>query len=270
MRHERRNGHRSASMLNARQRGFTLIEVLCVCALFAVLAAILLPVCAAVRNSSRSAACRANLRQITVALQMYASDHEDSLPPLGYDLPDGRVSLPYILRDGIKNGRVWKCPASAETIRQFFSALSHPPKPLSFYSEDYDGSTDDEYVSYALNPQLLRLTGTDPDQLWISSGETMASINKPAQTVAFIDASSTATAPGVLGTEESNERYRHSGCAIVAFLDGHVATCQPSRLSEQASSEEGVSLPAATLRLHQGQLFTALEPESTYLLWNRF
>ena len=60
--------------------GFTLIELLTVIAIIGILAAILIPVVGAVRESARSAECTSNLRQIGTAFQLYAVDNADRFP----------------------------------------------------------------------------------------------------------------------------------------------------------------------------------------------
>ena len=62
-------------------KGFTLIELLVVIAIIAVLAAILFPVFAKAREKARTTTCTSNERQLIVALQMYAQDHGQKLPP---------------------------------------------------------------------------------------------------------------------------------------------------------------------------------------------
>ncbi len=64
---------------NHRQ-GFTLIELLVVIAIIAILAAILFPVFARAREKARQTTCTSNQKQIAALVQMYAQDHEESLP----------------------------------------------------------------------------------------------------------------------------------------------------------------------------------------------
>ena len=62
------------------KKGFTLIELLVVIAIIAVLAAILFPVFATAREKARQTTCMNNMRQLTLALNMYAQDNGQFLP----------------------------------------------------------------------------------------------------------------------------------------------------------------------------------------------
>lgn len=63
-----------------RSRGFTLIELLVVVAIIAILAAILMPVFARAREKARASSCLSNIRQLGLAVKMYADDHDETLP----------------------------------------------------------------------------------------------------------------------------------------------------------------------------------------------
>jgi prepilin-type N-terminal cleavage/methylation domain-containing protein len=61
-------------------RGFTLIELLTVMAILAVLAGMLFPVIAKSREQARKTVCMNNLRQIGMALAIYATNHGGAIP----------------------------------------------------------------------------------------------------------------------------------------------------------------------------------------------
>ena len=62
------------------KKGFTLIELLVVIAIIAILAAMLLPVLSRARENARRGVCMSNLKQIGLALKMYAQDYDEFFP----------------------------------------------------------------------------------------------------------------------------------------------------------------------------------------------
>src|SRR6185503_7054650 len=65
---------RIAGGIHIASAGFTLIELLVVIAVIAVLAALLLPALASAKSAAQSAKCKSNLKQLSLALNMYVSD----------------------------------------------------------------------------------------------------------------------------------------------------------------------------------------------------
>jgi prepilin-type N-terminal cleavage/methylation domain-containing protein len=67
---------------NRQERwAFTLIELLVVIAIIAILAAMLLPALAAAKDKAIRMQCSADIKQHTVAANLYANDFADNLPP---------------------------------------------------------------------------------------------------------------------------------------------------------------------------------------------
>jgi prepilin-type N-terminal cleavage/methylation domain-containing protein/prepilin-type processing-associated H-X9-DG protein len=102
-------------MLRRRARGFTLIELLVVIAIIAILAAILFPVFARARAKARQSACLSNMKQISLALIMYASDHDQLLPywcvwQNGTDHDNLDVTWDVSINPYMKNSQLLICP----------------------------------------------------------------------------------------------------------------------------------------------------------------
>jgi prepilin-type N-terminal cleavage/methylation domain-containing protein/prepilin-type processing-associated H-X9-DG protein len=99
------------------KRAFTLIELLVVIAIIAILAAILFPVFAQVRDRARMSACLSNMKQIGTSLMLYVQDYDETYPYIrfhGADTPTAERA--YVWKNAIlpylKSHDVLACPSN--------------------------------------------------------------------------------------------------------------------------------------------------------------
>ena len=148
----------------ATKNGFTLIELLVVIAIIAILAAILFPVFAKVREKARQTACLSNMKQIGLGLTQYVQDNDERYPSgsfTGYGEPGvpsywngfgvgwaGKI-YPYVKSQG-----VFKCPDDSASA-----------KPT---------------ISYAMNANFI------PDHN-TATAISLAALNSPSKTVFLLE-----------------------------------------------------------------------------------
>jgi prepilin-type N-terminal cleavage/methylation domain-containing protein len=81
--------------LRIENRAFTLIELLVVIAIIAILAGMLLPALGSAKNRAQRASCTNNLKQLGLAVFMYADNFNDRLPPTDFNPEKEPASGPW-------------------------------------------------------------------------------------------------------------------------------------------------------------------------------
>ena len=133
-----------------KRNGFTLVELLVVIAIIALLIAILLPALGRARGQANSLWCLSNLRQMGVAITMYAQFNKDSLPlyywngdgdPTGKGATDwGWLILPYLkagsgstYADNQDPGAMWAMYKDKDTVSGSNSATWYNSEKVQTY-----------------------------------------------------------------------------------------------------------------------------------------
>ncbi|EIQ00267.1 prepilin-type N-terminal cleavage/methylation domain-containing protein [Opitutaceae bacterium TAV1] len=95
-----------------KNRAFTLVELLTVIAIIGILAAIIIPVTARVREQARTTRCLAQMRQVGSAFLMYVNDNRGYLPVQSTPTAqwDAEGSWTYALFPYVDNRALFTCP----------------------------------------------------------------------------------------------------------------------------------------------------------------
>lgn len=257
---------------SARKSAFTLIELLTVIAIIGILAAIIIPTVGSVRKKAQSVRCTSNLRQIGVAIRVFANDNKGMMVPYR-----GEPSNPLI---PTSQGWLW-----TELLIPYmgFKVDKLPQLPGSFAEKDYRGEKDFFYIcpsseipvahrswgNYAIHPVIMKSTNGAKPNFPISR------VQRPSGVIIIADGSVDIVTTGETGgsasdnasqyfnktypytsdpisavfrapvTEElgnKNEdgqigwfRYRHNNSVNCLYLDGHVKSIPFGQRSKEVT-----------------------------------
>jgi prepilin-type N-terminal cleavage/methylation domain-containing protein/prepilin-type processing-associated H-X9-DG protein len=128
-----------------RAHGFTLVELLVVIAIIGLLVSLLLPAIQHSREAARRTHCKSNLRQIGLAIRLYADVHRGEFPQTSH--AGAERSWVYTLGDFLEDVEVIRvCPSDPQGVNR----LGPNGKGTSYVIN--------EYISYPVEGAILKLT----------------------------------------------------------------------------------------------------------------
>jgi len=209
---------------------FTLIELLVVIAIIAILAGMLLPALSKAKGQAQTTLCRSNLKQMGMAVFMYADDNNDKLP---YAWGAGKDT--YIHNANINNFEAllfsYYGRASFDASREgqnFTNGISQCPIRLK---EPLEGGNPWR-ISYGMNQYTSKNFPNTKGKFPSADTAKLGSVNNPSQTLLIADLAFVRNHPPIVNLSTNNLGFRHgekhpNGKALILFMDAHVDSFHP-------------------------------------------
>lgn len=198
-----------------RRAAFTLVEMLVVLVIIALMTAVLLPVFLKTRGATRAAVCQSNLHQISLALELYATDHSGYYPSVV--TAPRNCTWTYSLLGYVQNSALYSCPEADDAY------LTGCPSSTTTNGVAYHHDGD-----YLINDpgdvsRFRRTAIHNADHLFFVFDGT----NSVGFT--YADTSTSALTPDTL--YNLGLRPRHNNGCNVLFADGHTKWCSQDNLA---------------------------------------
>lgn len=216
------------------RRGFTLLEILVVIGIILLLAAVLFPVVSRVRATGRRTTCASNLRQLGVALNLYAQDVRSLYPVIDADAasnPDKCAPWADKLFPYVKSEKIFECPSNPYGLYRSGCPADDKsdPEHVTTWSGSYNLNIN---YGFALRNAQGQITRAYIPRATMST----ARYTRPSTTILVLDGDGTYVNPGFDPLNRSQEQPlvshtqlesygvpdRHEGGVNAGFADGHV------------------------------------------------
>ncbi len=216
-----------------RTRAFTLIELLVVIAIIGILAGMLLPALARAKAKAKAISCVSNLRQIGLAMRMYADDNGGFLPTTTHGAGTN-ASWIYQLGSQLANvDRIRICPADPKAFQRLTNNAS----------------------SYTLN-EYTAVDLVDPFGGLRESYRRLDHLPRPSETMTTFEISNEVGVSAYNDHTHSRNWHlgwssvtadiqpdRHGSSANYLFADGHVESIPATRLKQLIEATNNFARP---------------------------
>ncbi len=246
----------------SRPKAFTLIELLVVIAIIAILASLLLPALARAKAKGQRTVCLNNLRQISLFMQLYTEENNDTFPAhrnQGLNTADAAPSLnnwwgttivtygggrsnlfhdPSINGKRLDDGTTWQWNFDCHLVGYGYNGWflgHHPYGPEDLTVSGIRFHVDDSFKRTAIVSPAENLVVADKEPYgnppsWSSSLWWESSCMDPS-----------VVAHSSFPTYEGVEPKRHLGRAVVSFNDGHSEVAKSADINPPANPADGTA-----------------------------